>query len=79
MTTAKHQSSQAVDSAPDDAAEVTQNFTAISPREPGQLRQLVRSLVCRHPQQDLIIKLIRDDGYIEYGPHCMRVTDIWEG
>ena len=78
VTTAEQSVCQAVDSAPDDAAENMQNSTPISPREIGQLRQLVRSLVCVHPQRDLIIKLLRDDGYVEYCPHCMRVTDIFE-
>jgi hypothetical protein len=50
----------------------------ITSRELAQLRQIVRGLVCVHPQKDLIIKLLRDDGYVEYCPHCMRVTDIFE-
>lgn len=78
MTTAEQSVCQAVDSAPDDAAGSGPDSKPIVSRELAQLRQLVRSLVCVHPQRDLIIKLLRDDGYVEYCPHCMRVTDIFE-
>jgi hypothetical protein len=69
VTTAKQSASQAVDA---DGSMPT------TPRELAQLRQLVRSLVCVHPQKDLVLKMLHSDGYIEYCPHCMRVTDIWE-
>ena len=78
MTTAKQSAFPAVDSVQGDAAGSGLDSKPIGSRELAQLRQIVRSLKCVHPQADLIIKLLRDDGYIEYCPHCMRVTDIFE-
>lgn len=53
--------------------------TPCTNRELAQLRQIARSLVCLHPQQDLRIRLLDSGGgYIEWCPHCMRVTDLWE-
>ena len=56
--------------------------TTVTPctnRELAQLRQIARSLVCPHPQQDLRIRLLDSGGgYIEWCPHCMRITDLFE-
>jgi hypothetical protein len=54
------------------------NATPCTDRELAQLRQIARSLVCVHPENDRLVKMLHSDGYIEYCPHCMRITDIYE-
>ena len=56
----------------------TANVKPFASRELAQLRQIARSLVCVHPENDRLIKMLHSDGYIEYCPHCMRITDIYE-
>jgi len=54
------------------------NVTPCTDRELAQLRQIARLLVCVHPENDRLVKMLHSDGYIEYCPHCMRITDIYE-
>ena len=42
------------------------------------LKHLIRLAQCVHPEKSLIIRLLSDDGYIEYCSDCDKVISIWE-
>jgi len=47
-------------------------------RQNAQLRQQVKLSRCVHPEQSIIIRLLHDDGYIEYCSDCDKVLSIYE-
>lgn len=56
----------------------TQDLEPSTARRNAQLKQQIRLAQCVHPEKSLVIKLLADDGYIEYCSDCWHVTDIYE-
>ena len=47
-------------------------------RKCAQIKHRLRLAECVHPEKSLIIKLLYDDGYIEYCSDCDKVTSIYD-
>lgn len=47
-------------------------------RSCAQIRQQLRLARCLHPTDSVIIRLLYDDGYIEYCSDCDKVLSIYE-